>query len=123
MTRAVLTRAVLTLSVACSLVLVAALTSPAVADTPKNWERPPDVSLLSYLLVLVIIPLGLAIVVTLLTVLPSLARDRAQQPGQSWRGDSEWFGGPAEGVRAADRVTPEQVDTGSTGTGGTSAGW
>lgn len=113
----------LTLSVASSLVLAGALTGSAAADTPKNWEEAPDTSLLGYLLVLVIIPVGLAIVVTLLTLLPELARDRGYEPGQSWRGDSEWFGGPAKGVQAADQVTPEQVETRSRGTGSTSAGW
>ncbi len=108
---------------ACSLVLGSALLSPAVADTPKGWEEAPDVSPLGYLLVLVIIPVGLAIVLTLLTVLPSLTRDRGYEPGQSWRGDSEWFGGPTKGVQAADQVTPEQVESRSKDTGGTSAGW
>ena len=118
-----LRRRLLTVSVACSFVLGPALLSPAAADTPKGWEEAPDVSPLGYLLVLVIIPVGLAVVLTLLTVLPSLARDRGYEPGQSWRGDSEWFGGPTKGVQAADQVTPEQIEARSKGTGGTSAGW
>lgn len=111
----------LSLSVACS--FVAVLTSPASADTPKGWEEVPDTSPLGFLLVLVIIPVGLAIVLTLLTLAPSLAKERGYQPGQSWRGDSEWFGGPTKGVQAAEQVTPEEIETRSKGTGSTSAGW
>lgn len=108
---------------AFSLVLGAALVSPAAADTPVAWEEPPEVSPLSFLLVLVIIPLGLAAVLAFLTVLPWLASDRGYEPGQSWRGKAEWFGGPTRGVRSADEVTPEQIESRSEHTGGTSAKW
>ena len=60
---------------------------------------------------------------TLLTVLPSLASKRGYEPGQSWRSDAEWFGGPTKGVKSADEVTPEQIESRSKDTGGTSAGW
>lgn len=113
----------LSLSVAGSLVLGAALVSPAAADTPVAWEEAPEVSPLGFLLVLVIIPLGIAAVLTLLTVLPSLASDRGYQPGQSWRGEAEWFGGPTKDVKSADAATPEQLKARSKDTGGTSARW
>ena len=116
-------RAVLPLSLACSLVLGAALASPTVADTPEAWEPAPDTSVLGFLLVLVIIPLGASAVIALLAVLPSLAGDRGYEPGQSWRSESEWFGGPTQGVQAAEAITPEQVEARSQGTGGTSASW
>lgn len=118
-----LRRPLLALSVACPLVLGAALVSPAAADTPQAWESVPDVSPLGFLLVLLIIPLGLAAVIVLLTLLPSMAGDHGYEPGQSWRGEAEWFGGPTAGVRAADAVTPEQIEAHSQGTGGTSARW
>ncbi len=113
----------LALAVACSLVLGAALVSPAAADAPAAWEQPPEVTPLDFLLVLVIFPLSLAAVIALLTVLPSMAFDKGYQPGQSWRGEPEWFGGPRKGVQAADEVTPEQIESHSKGTGGTSASW
>jgi hypothetical protein len=116
-------RSLLTLSVAGSLVLGAALVSPAAADAPAAWEQPPEVTPLEFLLVLVIFPLGLAAIIALLTVLPSMAFDKGYQPGQSWRGEPEWFGGPRKGVQAADEVTPEQIESRSKGTGGTSASW
>jgi hypothetical protein len=116
-------RFLLALSVACSLVLGGALLAPASADQPASWETAPDVSPLGFLLILVIFPLGAAAVISLLAVLPSLAFDRGYEPGQSWRGDAEWFGGPTKGVQAADDVTPEQVEARSKNTGGTSARW
>ncbi len=72
---------------------------------------------------LLIIPLGVAAVISLLAVLPSLASDRGYEPGQSWRGDTEWFGGPTKGVEAADEVTPQQIEQSSKDTGGTSGRW
>ena len=103
--------------------LGAALVSPAAAEAPTTWEPQPEVTLLEFMLVLVIIPLGLAAVIALLTVLPSMAFDKGYQPGQSWRGEPEWFGGPTKGVQSADEVTHEQIESRSKSTGGTSASW
>ncbi|HET7351084.1 MAG TPA: hypothetical protein VFJ28_09110 [Marmoricola sp.] len=107
----------------CTFVLGGAVLSPVAADRPAAWEEAPDPSLLSFLLVLVLIPLGLAGVLALLTVLPSMASDKGYEPGQSWRGESAWFGGPTKGVEAADNVTPEQIEAASAGRGGTSGKW
>jgi hypothetical protein len=52
-----------------------------------------------------------------------LISDRGYQPGQAWRGESEWFGGPRAGVAAAADVTPEQLEASSGDTGGTSGRW
>jgi hypothetical protein len=116
-------RPLLALSVAGSLVLGAALASPASADTPSAWEKAPDVSPLGFLLVIFIIPVGIAAVLALLTILPSLASDKGYEPGQSWRGEAEWFGGPTKGVTSAQQVTPAQIEASSKDTGGTSARW
>ena len=116
-------RLFLVLSGAFSLVLGAALLVPAAADTPSDWETAPTVSPLDFLLVLLIIPLGLAAVISVLVLVPSLARDRGYEPGQSWRGESEWFGGPTKGVQTADEVTPDQVEASSKDSGGTSGRW
>ena len=86
--------------------VLGALVAPAVADTPEAWEQAPDVSPLGFLLVLLILPLGAAAVISLLAVLPTLASDSGYEPGQSWRGDTEWFGGPTKGVKAADDGHP-----------------
>lgn len=103
--------------------LGAALATPAAADTPQAWEKAPDVSPIGFLLVLVIIPVGVAVVLVLLVLLPSLASDKGYQPGQAWRGEPEWFGGPTKGVGSAHEVTPEQIESRSKDTGGTSARW
>ncbi|WP_123391278.1 hypothetical protein [Nocardioides aurantiacus] len=108
---------------ALGLVLAAAAVTPASADTPAAWEQAPDVSVLGFLLVLVIIPVGIAAVVALLTVLPSMARDKGYEQGAAWRGEPEWFGGPTKGLGAADQVTPEQIESAGKGAGGTSAHW
>ena len=118
-----LLRPLLTCSLTCAIVLGAALVTPAAAKEPEAWETAPDVSPLGFLLVLVIIPLGAAAVITLLTLLPSLASDRGYEPGQTWRGESEWFGGPTKGVKAARDVAPEQLESSTNDTGGTSARW
>ena len=99
------------------------LAVPAVADTPEAWEQAPDVSPLGFLMVVLILPLGAAVVISLLALLPSLANDTGYQPGQAWRGDTEWFGGPTKGVKAVDAVTPEQIEQGSKDSGGTSGRW
>jgi hypothetical protein len=103
--------------------LLGAMVAPVAADTPDAWEQAPDVSPLGFLLVLAILPLGAAAVISLLVVLPSLASDRGYEPGQSWRGDTEWFGGPTKGVKGADDVTPDQIEQSSKDAGGTSGRW
>lgn len=112
-----------TVAVATYLVLAGALLDASSADRPQDWSKAPHVSGLDFLVVLVLIPLGLAAVITLLVSLPSLIRDRGYQPGQSWRGESEWFGGPGAGVSAAADVSPEQLEASSRDTGGTSGTW
>ena len=118
-----LSRAFLALSVACSLVLGAALFSPATADEPVTWENAPDVSAFDFVMLVLILPLVAALVITLLTLVPLLINDRGYQPGQSWRSQVEWFGGPSKGVAAADEVTAEQIEARSKDTGGTSGSW
>jgi hypothetical protein len=104
--------------------VLGALVGPAVADTPEGgWETPPEASAFEYLLILAILPLAAAAVIALLAVLPSIIGDKGYEPGQSWRGDTEWFGGPTKGVKAADEVTPEQIEQSSQGGGGTSGRW
>ncbi|MGA8211609.1 MAG: hypothetical protein WB798_15830, partial [Nocardioidaceae bacterium] len=78
-------------------VLVTSLTGVAHAEAPETWEQPPDVSVLHGLLVVLGIPAGLFVLITLLVVLPSMGRDRDYSPGQAWRAEPEWFGGPRSG--------------------------
>ena len=119
--RSLVRRAVLAVSTA--LVAVVALPPVASADTPAAWDKAPHVSGLEYLLVLVLIPAGLALVISLLATLPSMIRDRGYEPGQSWRAEAEWFGGPRKGVEAADDLSPQQIEAAESGRGGTSGQW
>jgi len=114
-------RVALTFSTA--LVSIVALPAVASADTPAAWDKAPHVSGLDYLIVLVLIPGGLALLISLLAALPSMINDRGYEPGQSWRAQPEWFGGPQKGVGASEQLAPEQIEAAESGRGGTSAQW
>jgi hypothetical protein len=86
------------------------LAAPASADTPSNWENSPDVTGFDALVVLFLIPLGLFLVISLLAALPSLVKGDSYEPGQAWRSEGEWFGGPRKGVAGADQVDPKQIE-------------
>jgi hypothetical protein len=118
-----LSRATAVLATGLLAVLSGVLLDAASADTPADWEKPPPVSGFDYLLVLFLIPLGLALVISFLAFIPTLVGDHGYQPGQSWRGESEWFGGPRKGIAAADEVTSDRLEAASTDTGSTSGRW
>ncbi|MCW2780540.1 MAG: hypothetical protein JWR35_989 [Marmoricola sp.] len=105
------------------LAVVLMSSGPAMADTPAAWETPPHVSGLQFLIVLFLIPLGLAVVIGVLAALPSLISGDKKPSGQAWRTESEWFGGPRKGVEAADAVTTQQLDAAGEDRGGASARW
>ena len=50
------------------------LFSGALADTPSGWDKVEPVSALSFLMLVLVWPLAIALVLALLTYLPSLAR-------------------------------------------------
>ncbi len=110
------------LTVLAAFAAVLAMPAIASADTPESWDTPPPVSGLDFLLVLLIFPLGLAVIISVLTIIPSLVRDKGYEPGQSWRSEAEWFGGPTKGVSAAE--AEKQVEAGAAGDrGGASGSW
>lgn len=94
----------------CGVVVAAmAVAAPASAVPPEGWPETEPVSPMSFLLVLVLIPLGLAAVITLLALLPSMkGSDSGYQPGLAWRNEPEWFGGRRE-VRGDDAEPAEPV--------------
>jgi hypothetical protein len=104
-------------------VLVSTASVAALADPPDSWQDNPHVSAVHTLLVLGAIPLGLFLLITLLTYLPSM-RHRDDE-GQAWRGEPEWFGGPRAGLEAVDKsAQPVAVESGSgPARGGTSGRW
>lgn len=75
------------------------------------------------LLVLVIIPGALVIGISLLVFVPSMARGQKYQPGQAWRGESTWFGGPQDGIESADRADMASAEAADADRGGASARW
>ncbi|WP_310964245.1 hypothetical protein [Nocardioides terrisoli] len=101
------------LAVTVALPFVAA---PAFAEPPAAWGSEPHVSGLDFLVVLLLIPAGLALVITLLVMLPSLVKGDSYRPGEAWHGMPEWFGGPRKGTDAA---LPAKEDQGQGGAGAT----
>lgn len=112
-------------SSAAGLMLVMALAAtPALADTPESWSDEASVSGLEFLLVLFLIPLGLALVVGVLAAIPSmLSSSDDYEPGQAWRGDSLWFGGPRKGLEASTTLNEKELAESHEQTGGASARW
>jgi hypothetical protein len=74
------------------------LAGAASADTPANWQTAPPVSGLDWALVILIIPLGLAALITLVVALGT--RGSSAKAEQAWSGKEEWFGGPAGTTQA-----------------------
>ncbi len=109
--------------------LVTSTTGAAFADAPDQWADNPSVSPLFVLLVMAVIPVGLFLLITLLVYLPSMSRGESYRPGQVWRGEPTWFGGPRGGVDAVEvgatqpAVGSGDHDAGTSGTGGTSGRW
>lgn len=104
-------------------VLLSITAAPALATAPDTWTESPDVSPLHALVILGLIPLSLFVVITLLVYVPSMARGQRYQPGLAWRNEAEWFGGPRDGVEAADEVDPAEVAAAHESKGGSSARW
>jgi hypothetical protein len=95
------------------------LSAPAHATgTPEGWSDPEPVSAQHALVLLVGGPLVLFLLITLAVYLPSLARGERVLPGAP---ENEWFGGPRQGVEAADKVDPKALE--GKGTGGASGRW
>lgn len=110
-------------SLAIGLIALVALPTAALADVPENMAAAPEVSGLQFLLVLVLIPGALFLGITLFAALPSMIKDKGYEPGQSWRSQPEWFGGPRKGIDAADDLTPAQIEAAEADRGGTSGKW
>ncbi len=97
------------------------VTAPVFAAPPQSWPTEPHVGAFDFLLVLFIIPLGLALVIALLVSIPSMVRGEKYTPGNAWRNESEWFGGPKDGLEAADKT--DAAAAAETERGGASARW
>lgn len=109
--------------------LVTGAAGAAFATAPNTWREGPPASPLHVILVLVVAPVSLFVIITLLTYLPSMSRNAGYHPGEVWRYDAQWFGGPRGGVEALDAAEepaatdePAAVTAGPT-RGGASGRW
>ena len=93
-----------------------ALAAPAGADVPEGWSEPDPVNVMHAILVLGLLPLGIFLVITLLTYLPALMRGERVNPTTSTPED-QWLGGR--------RTTHELAapDSAESQAGGASARW
>ena len=60
--------------------------APAFADQPVGWTEAGGESFWHYLLLLIVIPLGIAITLTVLTFLPSWVKGDDYDPAKGWSG-------------------------------------
>lgn len=97
---------------------LALVAAPAGADVPKGWSDPPAVDKLHALLLLAGIPIGLALVISLLTLAPGLARGEGLISSPS--DEPDWLGGPTHGVEALPAGRSEESES---DTGGSSGRW
>jgi hypothetical protein len=106
-----------------ALALSLASTPAAVAAPPEQWVEADPVSPLSFLLVLLLIPAGLFVVISLLAALPDMMRrDTGYTPGLTWRHEPQWFGGPRDGLDKADQVDQKALEAAGE-RGGASGRW
>jgi hypothetical protein len=103
--------------------LVPLAASPALAAPPETWPDAEAVGALDFLLVLLALPLGLIVLITLLVYVPSMAKGEKYTPGLAWRSENQWFGGPKDGLEAADRSDRQQLEATDADRGGASARW
>ena len=117
-------RAVRRVTALTSLGLVASVTlvtAPAQATgTPEGWSNPEKVDPAYALALLVGGPILLFVVIAFLVYAPALARGERIAPGPA-EPENEWFGGPRQGVGAADQVDVKQLE--GKETGGASGRW
>jgi hypothetical protein len=120
-----LTRRTAVVLAAALLPLIAA--GPAGAEVPEGWSDPEPVSLLSVLVVIVAIPLGIGLLITLGVYGPALARGEHVAPGSDT--PDQWFGGPRQsaeleaGSSSSSSSDADSPTTTTTTTGGGSGTW
>ena len=98
--------------------LLPLVSAPAFAAPPEAWPAADSVSGFEFLLILLLIPLGLAVVISVLATVPSLVGGNKRGSSEAWREEKEWFGGPKDGVEATEKAEPGEGER-----GGASARW
>lgn len=88
---------------------------PAVAsNVPEGWSDPEAVGPGAFLLVLLAVPVGLALLIALAVYLPALVRGERLSPGTATAED-QWFGGPRQGTRELAGPDDETSQAGGAG--------
>jgi hypothetical protein len=98
-------------------VLTVALAGPAAAAPPASWPVGDDTSTLDHLLLIFGAPLGLALLIALLVVAPSLARKSAYRSFVPWYAEAQHYGTEPTAESSTDAVIE------STTGGGASVRW
>lgn len=88
--------------------------SPAMADVPQGWSDPEPMSWGHLLVVIAAIPIGIAVVISVLAALPGLVKGEGLTAGSS----AEWLGGPRTGTSELAAPDGEASEA-----GGASAQW
>lgn len=60
--------------------------APAFADSPSTWAPQEHHNFLNYFVLLILIPAGIALTITVLTVLPSIVMGDRYDPTKGWSG-------------------------------------
>lgn len=95
---------------AAALVVSLAYATPAQADVPVGWSDPPSVSMVEALLLFGLLPVGLAILITLLVVGPGLARGEGLTDSRT--DVPAWLGGPNRAGTELAEVEADEAETG-----------
>jgi hypothetical protein len=92
------------------------LAGPAMAEVPNGWAPDTDMSWGHLLVIIFAIPIGLAIVISLLVALPGLVKGEGLTGGHVAGG--QWLGGPRKGT--SELAGPDSEHSQA---GGASARW
>lgn len=99
-------------------VTVALLTAaPAAAEVPEGWSDPDPVDPTFVILIAVLLPIGLAVLLTAFVYGPPLARGERVAPGAP-EVENQWIGGPRKS--AGELAGPDGDDSQA---GGASGRW
>lgn len=99
---------------------VTLLATPASADVPDGWSDPDPVNNFHALLVVGLIPAGIALLIAFLVYVPAFVKGERITPGAVGAED-EWFGGPRQGT--AELAAPAGHDAADSEVGGASGRW
>jgi hypothetical protein len=94
---------------------VIAGSGPASADVPEGWAPETHMSWGHLLVLIIAIPVGLAIIISLLAALPSLVKGEGITGGHA---GGQWLGGPRQGT--SELADPDSDESKA---GGASARW